>query len=167
MEKHFYLLRHAIALAPEVSLVAEEERPLTPEGRKKMHKAALGMRRLEIVPELILSSPLVRAFQTAEIAQQILAPGLSIEVETELRPGGNLRALLKKLGRRSEEKILCVGHEPAMSYWAQDLLGCGRGASIRMQKAALCHLLLDFSAVPPAVELQALYPPRALRRLAD
>lgn len=164
-QKNLYFLRHAIALPRGTRGIRDEERPLTEEGEKRMIKAAKGMRQLGLSIEVLLSSPLVRAIQTAEIVKEHLGISAAIEIDPELKPGGNLKTFLEKIRKRNRANFLLTGHEPAMSYWIEDLLGCGRTGSILLKKGALCHLQLDFSENPPDVEMRFLLQPKILRNL--
>jgi phosphohistidine phosphatase len=70
-----YLLRHGLAVDADEADLKDEDRPLTPEGREKTIQAARGMRRLEIGIDLILTSPLPRAMETAALtARTLVAP---------------------------------------------------------------------------------------------
>lgn len=166
MEKSLYFLRHAIAVPRGTVGVNDADRPLTEKGRDRMVRAVKGLRSLGLCFDALLSSPLLRAFQTAEIIRDQLPLGKEIEIEESLRPDGDLADFLKKLRKRPEQNILLTGHEPAMSSWIEDLLECGKKGSIRMKKGGLCHLLLDFSSNPPEAEMLFLLPPRFARLLA-
>ena len=165
MEKSLYFLRHAIAVPRGTVGIPEPDRPLTDKGRTRMVRAVKGFRSLNWEFDALLSSPLLRAFQTAELVRDYLSLNLEIEIEETLRPEGKLSDLLKKLRQRPEQNILLTGHEPAMSSWIEDLLGCGMTGSIRMKKGALCHLHLDLSSDPPETEMLFLLPPRFARNL--
>lgn len=157
-------MRHAIA-QDRLMGIRDEDRALTSEGRKRMLKAAQGLRQWGLKVELCLSSPLVRAWETAEILQEHLPISTPIIQENSLVPGGSLIDFLQVIVKRPETHILATGHEPTLSSWIFSLLGCERQASIRMKKGALCHLSLDLSQNPPWVELIAHLPPRIMRGL--
>lgn len=169
MSVQVYFVRHAIAVDHGTEGFSEDERPLTDEGREKMLRAAQGIRALKLIPEVIFTSPLIRALQTAEILQTELSkkggPDIPVEIEKSLSPGGDLEDFLKKLKERKEEQVTLVGHEPAMSSWVQSLLGCDPTGSIRLKKGSLCHLELTWVGARPIVELVALLQPRMLRQI--
>lgn len=167
MGKQLYFLRHAIAVPRGTEGVREEERPLTEAGREKIKKAAKGIRRLGVPIEAILSSPLTRAYQTAEIVAETLPTAPEIEIEAELSPDGDLQKFLKKIKKRPETSFLLTGHEPSLSSWIEDLLGCERTASILMRKGALCHLEVDLYETPPHARMIFLLQPKILRRLGS
>lgn len=163
MAIQLYFLRHAPAVERGSEGFTEEERPLTEEGREKMILAVRGMKKLDVDFDALLSSPLIRAKQTAELVKHYLPFKGSLEIEEELAPGGTLKALLKKLGARSEESFLLVGHEPTLSSWIQSLLGCGSASALQMKKGSLCHLRLESPEAEAGSELIALLPPKFLR----
>jgi len=169
MSLQLYFVRHAIAVPHGSAGFVEEERPLTDEGRQKMHRAAQGIRALKCLPDVIFSSPLVRALQTAEILQSELSEKrdnpVPVEIEKSLSIGGDLEDFLKKLKDRKEEAVMLVGHEPSMSSWVQSLLGCDPTGSVQLKKGSLCHLALTWVGSRPIVELVALLQPRMLRQI--
>jgi phosphohistidine phosphatase len=163
--KELYFLRHAIAIDRETSNYNEDERPLTSDGEKKMIQAVWGMKHLKLSLDGILSSPLTRARQTAQLVKDHLPVSHKIEIEETLRPGGSLEDFLKKLKTRKEESLLSVGHEPSMSDWIQTLLGVQGQGLIQMKKGALCHLTLEWRGSRPQARLNFLLPPRVLREM--
>jgi len=162
---NLYFLRHAIAVPRGRLEFPEEERPLTEEGREKMLRGARGIKKLGLGFESILSSPYTRAYETAEITRTVLDHLPEIEICKDLVPGGSLENFLQSLANRPERNILLVGHEPAMSSWIQDLLGCGMEGTILMKKGALAYLRLDLQMDPPEIEFVFLLQPKVLRRL--
>lgn len=165
MEKDLYFLRHGIAVLRGTPGIRDFDRPLTEEGQKKLIRSVKGMQSLNLVFDAILSSPLVRAFETAEVVVEHLPFGGEIEIEETLRPEGELRDFLSRLKTRPEQRILLTGHEPAMSLWVQALLGCETTGTIRLKKGALCHLKIDLSGNPPWTEMIFLIQPKILRSL--
>lgn len=143
-----HLLRHGIA-EDAVPGQRDADRALTPEGIRKMRKAVRGMRR--VVPRLdrILSSPLKRARQTADLVAEAFA--LEVEPCEALSLGGDPWEALKGL----EGSVLLVGHEPGLSA----LAGGGPGR-IEFRKGALARVDL------PSGRLVWLLTARQLRSLA-
>ena len=158
-------LRHAIAAPRGSEGVSEEHRPLTEAGKRKMAQAARGMGKLGLRFDALLSSPLLRAVQTAEIVQRCLPFKGDLEIEESMRPGGDLSELLISLRGRKEKSFLLVGHEPTLSSWIRSLLGCARSSSLELKKGALCRLLLERAEPGARTELIALLPPKVLRGL--
>jgi len=160
-----FFLRHGIAVERGSEGYEDEERPLTSEGKKKLIEGIRGMKRLKIKVDKILSSPLTRALQTAELAKEHLPVNSEVEIEKTLVPGGSYEDFLKKLRSRPEASLMLVGHEPAMSSWVQSLLGCPPMGSVLLKKGSLCHLKIQWRGSRPFVELQALLQPRMLRQI--
>src|SRR5260370_37858734 len=102
----------------------DSERPLTAEGKRKMQGIAEGLRRLDFEPEWIVTSPLVRAVQTAEIVVESLSAKVPLDVSDALRPGGSTDALISFWSKYPDRKqVLAVGHEPDLSQIAAQLMG--------------------------------------------
>ena len=163
--KHLYFLRHGIAAPRGTPGIPDWERPLTPEGRKRLIQEVKGMRELPLKLEAIWSSPLPRAFQTAEIVQQNLPFLGQVEIREELAPGGNWDLLLERIRTGKETHLLLAGHEPDFSDTLENLLGCDPRGHLLMKKGALAHVAVDFGEKIPRGELQYLLQPRVLRRL--
>src|SRR5579883_3144637 len=144
-----YIMRHGIAGNRDTAgPVDDAKRRLTPEGREKMQKAAKGLKRLGLKLDWILSSPLLRAVETAEIVAESLPLKISIEVCEELRPGRSFDDLMVCLAAQPERKrILLVGHEPDPSLLAARLIGAGRNANFGFKKGGCCLIVAD--RLPP------------------
>src|SRR5262245_41926926 len=112
-----YLMRHGTAVAADdPSVTVDNERPLTHKGIKRMRRAARGLRRLGIPFDGILTSPLLRARQTAEIVAAGLGLDAHLEEISVLAPESTVQQLLLGLTRyRDRDHLLLVGHEPLLS----------------------------------------------------
>ena len=115
-----YFIRHGIAADPS-EYEYDRDRPLTAKGREKTEQVAEKIRRIGVTFDLILTSPLVRAKQTAQI---LLEVGLTDLVEEfiPLSPGGNLQEFLQTWSEsdygKTEGAIALVGHQPDLTDWA-------------------------------------------------
>jgi phosphohistidine phosphatase len=126
---YLYLIRHGIAIDPDPlvadPIASDESRSLTRVGRKKIEQVADRMIKLELRFDLIMTSPLVRAKQTADllINQQM---GDRLEVSDDLKPIGNLQSWLTNWHKRSDHAdistLALVGHEPNLTEWAELLM---------------------------------------------
>lgn len=163
---HLFFLRHGIAEDRGIPGIPDSDRPLTDKGRKRLAKSLKTLARLKQPIEGILSSSLVRAYQTAEMARDILNIPAEIEIESQLAPGGTLAEFLKKLKDREETTLLLTGHEPDLSSWIADLLGCESGEPIVMKKGSVAHLSLDWHRGLPTAQLLFLLSPRLSRALS-
>ena len=117
-----FLLRHGPAVEGGTRGFEDDAaRPLTPRGRRQLRKTAGAIRKLEPDLDLILSSPFLRAKQTAEIVAAGLKLKKRLKFSNALAPGGQPAILLRQLARLKPvpEKILLVGHEPDLSRWRE------------------------------------------------
>ena len=128
-----YLLRHGIADWPEWNR-PDDERPLTAKGKKEMRRMAKFLRKLRVSPAQILSSPLPRARQTAQIAAEHLE--LELREEVDLGPGFNLAKLRKIISRQSGADLMLVGHEPDFSAVIRALTG----GEVKLKKGGLARI---------------------------
>jgi phosphohistidine phosphatase len=146
-----YLMRHGIAVsADEPTISSDADRPLTPKGVKRLRKAAKGLAKLKIPFSAVLTSPLLRARQTAEIVAQTLTLEERLEEISGLAPESSVEQLMFGLTRfHDREHLLLIGHEPLLSSTASFLLfGKTRPAlGIRFRKGGLCCIEVD--ELPP------------------
>lgn len=139
-----YLIRHGIA-AERGTYTNDDERPLVAKGISKTQQVAQKLRSMGIEFDLILSSPLVRAYSTAEI---LLQAGLSCNLETftPLKPGGNIQDWLQWLQERqnnnSLDKLALVGHQPDLGNWTEMLVWGSIRNRIIVKKAGIVGLRL-------------------------
>jgi phosphohistidine phosphatase len=166
---NIYLLRHGIAAAKEdPSFVSDSERPLTRKGVKRMRKAARGIGRLDIEFDAILTSPLIRARQTAETVADTLGLDSAVEEIVELAPDSTNDRLLSVLSRfNGEDKILLVGHEPFLGKFAGLLVTGNKDSDLALpqKKGGICHIEIDSLPLAQAGRLQWFVTPRQLRLL--
>ena len=122
-----WLVRHAIAVERIPNGLEDADRPLTPKGRRQFKALARLLAAAGDVPDLIVTSPLVRAVQTTEILRD--EAGLKkkqVRVEKFPAPGMDARRLIRALRSLEMETVAVVGHEPDLSACAQQLLSGGR-----------------------------------------
>ena len=153
-----HLLRHGTAedIKPGGS---DAERKLTAAGRDEVRGAAECARRARVAPTLILTSPYVRAVETAEIAAEVLKYAGGIVRTDALIPSGSPQQVWNEIrSRRDEMQILLAGHEPLLSQLASYLLN-SPALQIEMRKAALVRIDLDRFAPDPGGILKWMAPP--------
>jgi phosphohistidine phosphatase len=146
---NLYFLRHGIAASAE-EMPADGDRPLTPKGIKRMRKGVRGIRRLGLNFDAILTSPLARARQTADMVAEALGLQAHVSVIDALQPGSSIDELLSSLGDyENREHLLLVGHEPLLSNTAAFLLTGKKTATFELgfKKGSLCRIEID--ALPP------------------
>jgi phosphohistidine phosphatase len=165
MNCSLYLIRHGIAEERGPAYPIDDERPLTEEGIRRLEQSVKGLHALDVTLDRVLTSPLVRARQTAEIVAAGLACREPLLVVDALRPGARFEALMAALERLGRERaIALVGHEPSMGEFGARLIGAAR--PLLFKKGTVCRI--DADTIPPvgAGTLQWLLPPRALRAFA-
>lgn len=143
-----YLMRHGIAEDGGPTMT-DDERELTDEGRRKTTAVARGLQELEVAPQVILSSPLVRAWQTAEIAARTLGVSTGPQRCPALAIGSHPESVAKALqAHRTANQILLVGHQPSMGELASYLLtGSTNLVPLPFKKAAVAAI--EVASVPP------------------
>src|ERR1700733_14466329 len=109
-----YLVRHGIAVdRTDPKSPPDPERPLTARGIQKTRSAALGLRAVGAKPDALITSPYVRAAQTAEIFAEALGiPVEKIRTTDELKSSANPVDFLKELQRLKAKEVICFGHAP-------------------------------------------------------
>jgi phosphohistidine phosphatase len=159
-----YLIRHGIA--EDHSTKPDADRVLTDRGKEKMAKGVEGMRKLGIQLDLILSSPLKRARQTADIVAAGLSAG-KLEEVAELSPGTNPSLVVNVIRRYRECKaIALVGHEPDLSRLTSFLLtGSANSCDFDFKKGGMAGIETEFSGNSLHCILASFLPPKVLRSL--
>lgn len=160
-----FLIRHGIATERGIG-IKDEERSLTEEGRQKTRKVAKRLFDLGLRFDLILTSPLVRSRQTAEILH---SSGLSSKLEESsyLAPDGNIQTLIDWLEQQhnlvSDTQLAMVGHQPELGQWAEILVWGEARASLVVKKAGIIGLKLPETGSPVGrSQLFWLTPPKFL-----
>jgi phosphohistidine phosphatase len=166
---YLYLIRHGIAGDPDPlildAIASDELRPLTKIGRKKIEQVADRLGNLDLIFDLIITSPLVRAHQTADILidKQISS---NLELSADLKPMGNLPAWLMAWNARPLDDlatIALVGHEPNLSEWAELLLFGKVYHHLILKKGGIIGLkFVDDRVAIGTAQLACLIPPKYL-----
>ena len=161
-----YLMRHAIAVERGNEAYLDDDRPLTDKGKRKMSEASGGMVSLIRDIDLILTSPLKRAHETALIAARALKAEHKLQICKELASGSSLKNLLTHVGKhRDLHSLMLIGHEPDLGFLATALLGY-EGSIIEFKKGSIC--CIDASSLPPRSKGTVLWhlQPKHLRALS-
>lgn len=160
-----FILRHGIAAERgSTEYPSDSQRPLTPDGIKKLRRVVQAMRSLELSFDLILSSPYTRARQTADIVAEGLGLERVLERTVLLEPGADLHGLVADLASRkkSVERVLLVGHEPMLSSLISLLLSGEDDLEITLKKGGLCKLAIRTISPGRCATLEWLLTPRHL-----
>ncbi|HKP86058.1 MAG TPA: phosphohistidine phosphatase SixA [Blastocatellia bacterium] len=164
-----YVIRHAIAQPlGQKNDFTDEKRVLTSEGRERMREAAKGLRKLGVMFDLVLTSPLARAVETAEIVADVLGLGKKeIEQTASLAPGAPVEELFAEIKRHNgAEAIALIGHQPDLGEVISSIAGCDLGLAIQLKKGGVCCINITETVPTLRGELMWLMTPRQLRSLA-
>ncbi|HEX3645519.1 MAG TPA: phosphohistidine phosphatase SixA [Vicinamibacterales bacterium] len=159
-----YFVRHGLAEERGDAWPDDTKRPLTEEGMARLRKAVRGLSRIGVAIDVVLTSPLVRARQTAEIVAGGLDPRPSIVNVDSLAPTGSYAAVLADLEKHSRKsRLALVGHEPMMGELAARLVGSRH--PIEFKKGGVCRI--DVENLPPVgpADLRWMLTPKILRAL--
>jgi len=162
-----YIMRHGKAVRRGPPYSDDAKRPLTAQGIKDLQGIAKGLIRSGVVVDWIVSSPLVRARETAQAVAEAFAPQAPVEFTEALSPGGTAEALLAFLAKHSARTCtLLVGHEPGLSELACRLIGANLDAGLALKKGGCC--LITFPGLPQLSKGRLLWwlTPRILRKMA-
>lgn len=161
-----YLIRHGLAAERGENYPDDTKRPLTQRGIERLKREGRGLVALDVMFEVILTSPLVRARQTAETIADAFRTRPQVVNTDALAPGGTHNALIDELAKHSRRKrIALVGHEPGIGELAARLIGLRR--PFEFKKGAICRI--DVHALPPTGpgQLHWFLTPRILRKLGS
>ena len=164
-ETTIYLIRHAIAEERGDQWPNDDLRPLTEEGMSRFSPGARGFFTVAAPPEKVVTSPLVRARQTAELLARAAERPLPLTVMDELSPGyppSDVLTQVRKLG--DLQRVALVGHEPDLGYLAAHLLDAKR--PLAFKKGGIGCIDVTWGR-PPRGTLVWFLPPKILRLLAD
>jgi phosphohistidine phosphatase len=162
-----YLLRHGDAVDRLTGGYArDEDRPLTDAGRVEARDAGRALVRLDAVPDLILTSPLVRAVQTAATVAEALRAPREPAICAALAPGGQREAIVAALlAAGPPASVLLVGHMPDLGELAGWLIWGLPEVTLSFRTGGLCRITTPDHPAPATGDLRWLLPPRLLRRL--
>src|SRR5262245_11654098 len=150
-----YFLRHGEADWPGWTK-PDNERPLTDFGKKEVRQVGKFLNFLKVKPDLVVTSPLPRALQTAEIAAEQLKAKL--RQDERLEPGFGITELRTVLKQHHSKVLMLVGHEPDFS----SVISAVTGASLKLSKSGVA--LVDFDPETEKGRLLWLFPPKVARK---
>lgn len=162
-----YLMRHGIAADPSPG-TSDTERALTAEGVRKTARVAVGLQTIGVHPDLILSSPLRRAEETARLVADVLLPKRAVELYPPLAGGFSAADILRGVRPpRGAHELLLVGHQPDLGELASFLLTGSTGlVALPFKKAGVAAIAV--AALPPRTPatLEWFLTPAHLRAIA-
>lgn len=163
-----YVVRHAIATPHGVPGIEEDDRTLTEEGVRKMKRAADGMSVFGFLPDLILTSPLIRAVQTAEIIVQRLGTSIALKTVAALAPRAERQGVYREI-RKHEKKLdslMLVGHQPALGELIGEICWGSSKHFVEMKKGGVCVIDVESVRDIPRGTLRSLLTPSILGKVA-
>lgn len=160
-----YLVRHGIAIERDnPKCPPEPERFLTAEGVKKSRGVALGLKSIGAKPDVFLTSPYVRAAQTAEIFAEALGfSAEKIRASDALKPGGNPAIAVQEILKIRAKELFCFGHSPHLDQVIAQLVG-SKGVFTELKKAGVA--CLEHATAQGRWTLLWLLTPKMLRQLS-
>ncbi|HXH73066.1 MAG TPA: histidine phosphatase family protein [Mariprofundaceae bacterium] len=162
------VIRHGVALDrvdAAIYSVADGDRPLTRDGIRKMKKTVRGLKVVSPKLKMIITSPFLRAKQTAELVAEAY-PKAKVVVSELLIPGQPPEMLLKFLSQfKSQEPLAIVGHEPDLSVWAGWAVTGKQRSLFELKKGGVCQLLFDDDLAAGKAVQGWLLTPAQLRQL--
>jgi len=162
-----YLVRHAIAENMGTDYEDDSLRPLTEKGREKMHRIAAGLHEIGVQPDLIVSSPYLRASQTAVVLAKELNYKEEIAYSDLLVPMGKPGDMIGEINEKfSVAELMLVGHEPNLSSLASVLLAGTPDLSINLKKGGVCCLSVDDLHYDHKATLEWLITPKISTRVS-
>jgi len=158
-----YFLRHANAGEAKLNPEKDEQRTLDQRGIEQSHIVGRSLAALKLKLDAILSSPLVRARQTASIVAGEIGQEDKVVTEEALRPEANYEQFLQLLARyRGKGTILIVGHNPSQTEFLNRLVTGDSAEAIEFKKGAIARV--DKDGGKPAV-LKWCMPPKVVRAI--
>ncbi len=163
-----YLVRHGIAVdVGQQGVQHDADRMLSSEGREKTMEAAKGLASLGVEPDVIASSPLLRARETADLFCQACSPKKKVRIEPFLTCGARSTEVERWLKKQRAESIMLVGHMPDMAETASYFITKGGISFMAFNKAACCCIVFKRDIGPGDGRLVFHVPPKLLSKLCD
>lgn len=166
---NLFVMRHGIATDPDApGITNDAQRPLTPEGRSKLGQIVKAMHGMELAFDAIISSPYLRARQTAELVAGSFKKPVTVQLCEALIPDGtsvqavDMLRLLKPL----PGNLLIVGHEPNLSSLVSLLVGGKGGSCVVFKKGGLCKLCVHSLRPHPEASIEWLLTPKQMIAMA-
>jgi phosphohistidine phosphatase len=161
-----YIVRHATADPHGTPGVRDDDRALTKEGIQKIREAAAGLRSLDYIPEAVLSSPLLRARQTAELLLEVFGKGIEFKITPSLAPSGSRQELYREIALYDKKlkSLMLVGHQPSLGEIAGEIAWGSPDHYVELKKGGTCAIDLESVRDIPKGKLVSLLTPSILRK---
>jgi phosphohistidine phosphatase len=159
-----YLLRHGDAEAGQD--IPDFAKALSEEGRRKVTFSGRALARMISAPPAILSSPLTRARQSAELVAAEFDPASEVRIVEELIPPGDFNGLLTEIKNAGGDRVLLVGHEPLLGRFIWAMMAEEFPGAVPMRKASMARVDLKIPVLGGGSLIWFL-PPEILRELGE
>ncbi|MEI7807535.1 MAG: phosphohistidine phosphatase SixA [Verrucomicrobiota bacterium] len=146
---NLFILRHGIASDPGEDGLSKDlkdaDRPLSAKGKQRMWRITEAMRTMELTFDAVVSSPLLRARQTAQIVTEALELRRKLVLTDHLAPAGNPKLLIEQLNAQYSraKNVLLVGHEPYLSELIALLIAGNTTVRIDLRKGGIAKLEVE------------------------
>ncbi len=161
-----YLLRHGKAQEHTQSIASDAKRELTEVGKKELDCIAKAIKNLEIDVDDIISSPLIRAKQTAEIAIKYVKSKKPVKIWNELKPEIDVEKTIKRLTTlKPDSSIMLVGHEPHLTDLISKIISNNFTVDISLKKGGLAHVRCNITKGKVTGSLRSIMTPKQLKKL--
>ena len=161
------ILRHGEAGARIPLTSKDAERSLTAAGKQEIQEVSNSLKALKIKVDLVVTSPLRRCLETAQIVAKELNRSKELETWDELKPEGERSALYARLSKlKQDSSVLVVGHEPYLSLLISELISGNTRCRMVIKKAGLAKVEVSSLTPRPSGELRWLLTPRQVKRLS-
>lgn len=158
-----YMIRHGLADKKIEDEINDDERPLNKKGKEKMKDIAKGLKELKISFDIILTSPLLRSKESAEILNAYCSDTKEVTVTDLLVPGASYNNLIKFLNKfKDVKKVAIVGHEPFLSSFASYCLSKNKNSLMNLKKGGVLMLEIDEVIKPGQCILSWLMEPKQI-----
>lgn len=163
-----YLIRHSNAVDPGTPGYEDDsQRPLTDKGRDKMKDIAYALKAMEVRPDRIVSSPYVRARETAEIVAKVLKYKQELSFSDSLVPEGSADQIIGEINEKfNVDELVIVGHEPCLSGLVGTLIAGSPDLAIDLKKGGICCLSADDLRMERKAVLEWLLTPKIMNELS-
>jgi phosphohistidine phosphatase len=162
-----YVIRHGLAGKPLEDESQDEVRTLTKKGRDRMKDIAMGLEELDVELDMVLSSPLARSKETADIIMKYCGGAQDVTTTDLLKPGSSYDGLIEYLnGLEGKDTVAIVGHEPFLSGFTSYCLSKSKSPYIKLKKGGVLKLEMEGALKPGQCSLAWLMEPWQLIELA-
>ena len=161
-----FILRHGEA--GQTSLSSDRIRPLTSAGKTEIFEIAKALKIIGLKFDLVVTSPLKRAYDTAMIVSDVFKLGRKIQVWNELAPEGKRTDIYQKLSQlREEYSVLIVGHQPLLGEMINEIIHKSKSSpcNFLLKKGGIVRIRLLKKSNIPKGELKWLLTPRILKNI--